>query len=97
MRYIQVTDGLNVPVIALGCMRIADMQVQDVAKLVETAVDSGVTFFDHADIYGGGKSEEVFGKAIAQTKGREKIIPSNAASAGCLIFKGHIIILRGGI
>ena len=38
MRYIQVTDGLNVPVIALGCMRIADMQVQDVAKLVETAV-----------------------------------------------------------
>jgi len=101
MRYIQVTDGLNVPVIALGCMRIADMQVQDVAKLVETAVDSGVTFFDHADIYGGGKSEEVFGKAIAQTKGlREKIIIQSKCGIRKGMFdfsKEHIVSSVEGI
>lgn len=101
MRYIQVADGLNVPVIALGCMRIADMQVQDVAKLVETAVDSGVTFFDHADIYGGGKSEEVFGKAIAQTKGlREKIIIQSKCGIRKEMFdfsKEHIVSSVEGI
>ena len=101
MRYIQVTDGLNVPVIALGCMRIADMQVQDVAALVETAVDSGVTFFDHADIYGGGKSEEVFGKAIAQTKGlREKIIIQSKCGIRKGMFdfsKEHIVSSVEGI
>ena len=101
MRYIQVTDGLNVPVIALGCMRIADMQVQDVAKLVETAVDSGVTFFDHADIYGGGKSEEVFGKAIAQTKGlRKKIIIQSKCGIRKGMFdfsKEHIVSSVEGI
>ncbi len=101
MRYIQVADGLNVPVIALGCMRIADMQVQDVAALVETAVDSGVTFFDHADIYGGGKSEEVFGKAIAQTKGlREKIIIQSKCGIRKGMFdfsKEHIVSSVEGI
>jgi len=101
MRYIQVTDGLNVPVIALGCMRIADMQVQDVAALVETAVDSGITFFDHADIYGGGKSEEVFGKAIAQTKGlREKIIIQSKCGIRKGMFdfsKEHIVSSVEGI
>ena len=74
MRYIQPAPGLEVPVIALGCMRISNLSVKDVDKLIGTAVDSGVTFFDHADIYGGGKCEEVFGKALKASPGlREKI------------------------
>ncbi|NLB39475.1 MAG: aldo/keto reductase family oxidoreductase, partial [Clostridiales bacterium] len=61
MKHIQAAGGLDVPVIVLGCMRISDMKVSEVAALVDAAVESGVTFFDHAGIYGGGKSEEVFG------------------------------------
>ncbi|WP_438361759.1 aldo/keto reductase, partial [Listeria newyorkensis] len=49
-----------VPEIALGCMRMADLSKDDAAKMINTAMDAGINFFDHADIYGGGKSEEVF-------------------------------------
>lgn len=33
-------------------------------ELVKTALESGINFFDHADIYGGGKSEELFGEVL---------------------------------
>ena len=60
--------------IGLGCMRMADMSVQKVSKLINIALDNGVNLFDHADIYGAGRSEEVFGKALAENKGmRERM------------------------
>lgn len=60
--------------IGLGCMRMADMSVQEVSKLINIALDNGVNLFDHADIYGAGRSEEVFGKALAENKGmRERM------------------------
>lgn len=86
MRTIQAAAGLEVPVIVLGCMRISDMKVKDVAGLVDAAVESGVTFFDHADIYGGGKSEQVFGDAVKLKAGlREKLI----VQSKCGIRKGQ--------
>ena len=57
-------SGLQVPTVAVGCMRISDMSEKEVSAFVDTALNVGANFFDHADIYGGGKSEEVFGKAI---------------------------------
>ena len=66
-------SGLKVPTIAVGCMRIAEMSEKEVAKFVDTSLSLGGNFFDHADIYGGGKSEEVFGKAISPSM-REKVI-----------------------
>ncbi|PWS20815.1 aldo/keto reductase, partial [Enterococcus faecium] len=40
-----------------------------------TALENGIDFFDHADIYGGGKSEEVFADAIDMNATiREKMI-----------------------
>lgn len=45
-------------------MRIADMETSAVDALVKTAVDVGINFFDHADIYGGGLSEEVFAHSV---------------------------------
>ena len=67
MKYFKLpkTD-LTVSRIALGCMRIADKSVEEVAKLVETALNLEINFFDHADIYGGGKSEELFGEVLKQ-------------------------------
>lgn len=65
MKYFRLphTD-LEVSRIALGCMRIADKSVEEVEMLVKTAIDQGINFFDHADIYGGGKSEQVFGEVL---------------------------------
>ena len=66
---------LNVSEISLGCMRMASLPVKEAAAAVNTALEEGIDFFDHADIYGGGKSEEVFAQAIDMKPGiREKII-----------------------
>ena len=66
-------SGIKVPTVAVGCMRISDMSEKEVSAFVDTALRNGANFFDHADIYGGGKSEEVFGKAI-KSLNREDII-----------------------
>lgn len=66
-------SGIQVPAVAVGCMRISDMSERDVSAFVDTALSFGANFFDHADIYGGGKSEEVFGNAI-KSLNRESLI-----------------------
>ncbi|MDT1939902.1 MULTISPECIES: aldo/keto reductase [Carnobacterium] len=60
-------SGLMVSEIALGCMRMSDLSIQEASKVIETSVSEGMTFFDHADIYGGGASEEIFASALKQT------------------------------
>ena len=57
-------SNLTVPNIGIGCMRIAAMPKEQVEGLIKTAMDLGLNFFEHADIYGGGQSEEVFAAAI---------------------------------
>lgn len=66
-------SGLQVPTIAVGCMRIGNMTDYEISDFINTSLQFGANFFDHADIYGGGKCEEVFGKAISQSM-REKVI-----------------------
>lgn len=64
----QVTFGstsLKVSSIVLGCMRMNS--ANDPVKVLQTAVDNGITFFDHADIYGQGECEEIFAKSLANT------------------------------
>lgn len=56
--------NLKVSKIGLGCMRIASKNIEQVEKLVLEALKIGINFFDHADIYGGGKSEELFGYVL---------------------------------
>lgn len=68
-------SDLQVPVIAVGCMRIGDMEHKEAERFVNTAIDEGAVFFDHADIYGNGTCEEVFADAIQMNADvREKII-----------------------
>jgi predicted oxidoreductase len=69
------SSGLQVPVIAVGCMRINTIGKAEAEKFVKTAVDGGAVFFDHADVYGEGACEEIFAEAIGMNAGiREKII-----------------------
>ncbi len=69
-------SGLQVPALALGCMRLTKLDEQGAQRYVRTALDLGANFFDHADIYGGGKCEELFGKAIAGIPREQLIIQS---------------------
>lgn len=69
------TSNLEVPVIAVGCMRINSLEQAEAEKFVQTALEAGANFFDHADIYGGGNCEEIFADAIHMNDDvREKII-----------------------
>jgi predicted oxidoreductase len=76
MKYIKIPNSeLNASEISLGCMRISKMTDQEISTLIHTALDEGINFFDHADIYGGGKSEERFSEALDMNPGlREKMI-----------------------
>lgn len=66
---------LQVPVVAVGCMRIDEISTADAERFVQTALDLGAVFFDHADIYSDGACEEIFSKAIHMTPAvREKVI-----------------------
>jgi len=76
VKTIKATNGeMTVPAIILGCMRIAGASKKDASALVKTALDEGINFFDHADVYHDGKSEEVFAEAIHMRPAiRDKII-----------------------
>ena len=68
-------NEMNASEISLGCMRISSMTNQEISTLIHTALDEGINFFDHADVYGGGKSEEKFSEALDMNTGlRDKII-----------------------
>ncbi|WP_342480675.1 aldo/keto reductase [Paenibacillus sp. FSL L8-0340] len=60
---------LEVAQISLGCMRLADLSPQDADVHIHSALEAGIDFFDHADIYAAGKAEEVFGGVLAASPG----------------------------
>ncbi len=73
---------LTVPSVVLGLMRISQMSDDEIQRLVKGAIDVGVTFFDHADVYGGAPHvcEARFGEAMKLTADeRAKIILQSKA------------------
>lgn len=69
MKYMNIGNSLEgVSRVALGCMRIDWMDDKQVDEYVNTALECGYNFFDHADIYGGGRCEEVFGGVLSRDK-----------------------------
>lgn len=66
-------SGINASGVALGCMRMGGLSREEAATLVGTALDNGIDFFDHADIYAEGKSEERFGEVFDRSL-RDKVI-----------------------
>ncbi len=69
------TSSLEVPVVAVGCMRINSLDKPEAERFVQTALELGANFFEHADIYGGGDCEEIFAEAVHMTPSvRENLI-----------------------
>ncbi|CAN5176432.1 aldo/keto reductase [soil metagenome] len=62
--------GLEVSAMGLGCMGLSfgygpATDIQDAIKLLRSAVERGITFFDSAEAYGPFKNEELLGEALA--------------------------------
>ena len=53
--------------IILGCMRMPALDVTGAAKMISSASELGVNFFDHATCYGDGEAETRFGDAFPLT------------------------------
>ncbi|MBP1044708.1 aldo/keto reductase [Enterococcus sp. BWM-S5] len=67
------TSDLTAASVILGCMRMNDAEAPQ--RVLETAYEHGIDFFDHADIYGGGECETIFGKALKDSSiSRDDII-----------------------
>ena len=84
---------MNLPRYGLGCMSLSHAygvapQPEEGLRLLQTALHEGVTFFDTATLYGGGRNEELVGKAIAGR--RDEIIL--ASKGGMAIVDGSRVI-----
>ena len=67
------TSGLEVSAIGLGCMGLSfgygpAAERSDAIKLIRTAFERGVTFFDTAEAYGPFVNEEIVGEALAPVR-----------------------------
>ncbi|MCU1548759.1 MAG: aldo/keto reductase [Arthrobacter sp.] len=76
-------SGLKISRIALGCMSFGDTSQgfnewalgdDDAEPIFRQAVDLGITFWDTANVYGFGSSEEIVGRAIRKYTLREDIV-----------------------
>jgi aryl-alcohol dehydrogenase-like predicted oxidoreductase len=63
-------ESLQVSVVGVGCNNFGRrLDAAGAAKVVHAALDEGITFFDTADVYGSGQSEEMLGAALAGRRG----------------------------
>ena len=97
MEYTTLGDtGTTVSELALGCMSFGSehewmLDEDEGRELVERAIELGITFFDTANVYSNGESEEVLGDVLAEydrdrfvvaTKVYGEMDPSNPNSSG---------------
>lgn len=63
--------SLNVSLVGLGCNNFGmTLDYEGSVRVIDAALDAGITFFDTADIYGGTKSETFIGRALAGRRHR---------------------------
>ena len=84
MRYTKLgRTGIDVSRIALGCMTYGDpnrgshswtLGEEGSRPLIRRAVELGITFFDTANVYSDGSSEEIVGRALAEFTRREEVV-----------------------
>ena len=84
MRYVKLgSTGADVTPICLGCMSFGDPLLgshawsldEDAAKpIIRLAIESGINFFDTANVYSDGSSEEIVGRALGELARRDEIV-----------------------
>ncbi|MFS4507596.1 aldo/keto reductase [Clavibacter sp. Sh2141] len=84
MRYVRLgSTGTEVSAVALGCMSYGEptrgnhawtLSEEDSIPLIRRAVELGITFFDTANVYSDGSSEEITGRALQAHTRREEVV-----------------------
>lgn len=83
MEYIRFgSTGLKVSRICLGCMSYGRpterwpwaLDEEQSQPFIQRALELGINFFDIADVYSNGASEEVVGKALRKFASRDEVI-----------------------
>src|SRR5271168_3961889 len=84
MDYVKLgSTGLYVSKICLGCMSFGEPQRgahpwsldEGLARpIIRQAIDGGINFFDTANVYSDGSSEEIVGKALGELAERDEIV-----------------------
>jgi predicted oxidoreductase len=78
--------NMSASAVSLGCMRMNSLDKVQVDAIMDTALACGVNFFDHADIYGGGSSETLFGEYL---KRHQDVRESIYIQTKCAIHDGQ--------
>jgi aryl-alcohol dehydrogenase-like predicted oxidoreductase len=72
--------GVMVSALALGCWQFGDrVSADESARLIDMAIDSGINFIDTADVYAGGRSEAILGKALRAGHSRDRVVLATKA------------------
>ena len=84
MDYVKLgTTGLDVSRLCLGCMTYGDpargnhawtLPEEQSRPLIRQAVEAGITFFDTANVYSDGSSEEIVGRALKEFARRDEVV-----------------------
>lgn len=79
--------SINVSEIGLGCWQLGGdwgdaLSEQRAFEILQTALDQGITIFDTADVYGGGRSEEIIGKFLSRSDKTVKVLTKYGRGAG---------------
>ena len=80
--------------ISLGCMRMASLDEKRVDAIMNKALECGINFFDHADIYGRGNSERLFGDFLRRSSVKREDI---FIQTKCAIHDGQYDFSKGHI
>ena len=73
MKKINIGD-MSASAVSLGCMRMNGLDEKSVDAIMEVALNNGINYFDHADIYGGGNSERLFGEYLKRNRNSRESI-----------------------
>ena len=66
---------MKVRLLCLGCMTFGSKtDPSESTEIIDRAIDAGINFFDTANVYGDGASEEMTGEALARNGKRKRIV-----------------------
>lgn len=84
MEYVKLGNtGLDVSRICLGCMSFGDaekwlhqwvLNEEESRPIIKKAIELGINFFDTANVYSLGRSEEILGKALKDYANRDEVV-----------------------
>ena len=94
MNYVKLGNtGMDVSPICLGCMSFGSapgwahnpwaLNEEDSRSIIQRALDLGINFFDTANVYAHGNSEEILGRALKDYADRDKVVIATKVRGKC--------------